>query len=167
MDNSEAQILTKKYNKLIIAINWQVARFSLQLSKMEINALPLNFTRDTYLALGDMDWKKDKWPNSENNGVYFAFGHDSKGKLAIYIGKASMSSSIGLRLSSHFADYAKNRPFRMGSKEESFEMDLVASIPLKDQYAFFAPALEEFLIGEMVQMIEEFDFSLINKTGRY
>jgi len=44
---------------------------------------------------------------------------------------------------------------------------LVASIPLEDQFAFFAPALEEFLIGEMVQMIDELDFYLINKTGKH
>ena len=167
MNNSETQKLTREYNKLITAINWQIARFNQQLSKTEIDPLPLEFSRNSYLSLGEMDWKKDKWPNSENNGVYFAFGHDTQGKHALYIGKASMSSSVGLRLQSHFTDYAHNRPFRMGSKEEAFEMDLVASIPFQDQYAFFAPALEEFLIGEMVQMIDELDFYLINKTGKH
>ena len=156
-------MLTKKYNRLIIAINRQIARFNQQLSKTEINPLPLKYSRDTYLTLVDMDWKKDKWPNSESNGVYFAFGHDTQGKHALYIGKASMSSSVGLRLSNHFSEHS----FQMGNKEESFKMDLVATIPLADQYAFFAPALEEFLIGEMAQMLDELDFSLINKTGRY
>ena len=166
MEERNYQKLTREYNKIIIALNWQIVRFNQQLSKTEIKTLPLEYTRDSYLALSDMDWKKDKWPNAEKNGVYFAFGLNGQGKHALYIGKASMSSSIGLRLQSHFADYAHNRPFRMGSKEEAFEIVLVASIPLEDNISFFAPALEEFLIHEIVRMKNELDFLIINKTGK-
>ena len=87
------------------------------------------------------------WPNDypfvNSAGVYFIFDSDLQ---ILYIGKASMSSWLGARLSTYFrkgpngecilkhADYWKGAP------------QFVAVIPMVQDFKWEAPALEEYLI---------------------
>ena len=116
-----------------------------------------------------MDWKNDIWPSSSENGVYFAFGYDpnQEDSIALYMGKASMTSYIGARLQSHFSPYSnreKFKHFHMGYNDK-YIIELIGSIAIKE-YSFLVPSLEEFLIGKMAGLNLELGFELINKTGK-
>jgi hypothetical protein len=87
----------------------------------------------------------DKWPHSEEAGVYFIFG--GSGRL-LYVGKASMNHCIGGRLSNYFGtDKATNR---CRVEHEWCERPMyVATAAVPQGMKFEAPALEEYLIATL------------------
>lgn len=87
----------------------------------------------------------DSWPGAGKAGVYFFF--DSELTL-LYIGKASMGNSLGGRLSS-FCGFGPNRKCSMKDDGWKGNPRFVAVISVADHLKFEAPALEEFLIGEL------------------
>src|SRR5438105_724928 len=56
------------------------------------------FPEEAQAAQVDSAWPS-KWPHADEAGVYFIFGLSGQ---ILYIGKASMSCCIGVRLSNYF-----------------------------------------------------------------
>ena len=111
-------------------------------------------------------WKENlQYPRAEYVGVYFIFSE--KGKL-LYVGKASNSSSIGIRLSSYFktdphnkTKYSctgqwKTKPAWVGAlgiqsiKERRIASDGRTRLP---EYSWVAAGIEEFLIDQLDEKI--------------
>lgn len=159
-----------KYLPLIQGINSYLAEFNSCL-KPEFALEPLDVTKieneNYFLNIVDKEWDDIEFPrNRDAAGVYFYFAESQNNPLdiALYIGKASWSSNIGLRLWNHFNGRFKNGNMIEYYKEEPYKIELITSIPI-EQYdrSFLAPALEEFLISKM-QMDQ---YKLFNKTGNY
>ena len=87
----------------------------------------------------------DKWPNSEEAGVYFIFG---LGGSLLYVGKASMSDCIGGRLSNYFGADKATGQCRV-RHEWSTGPRYVATLAVAQNMPFEAAALEEFLIQRL------------------
>ncbi len=96
-----------------------------------------------HLKISDLCDVKDasaSWPNPANPGVYAMLNEHRE---LIYLGKASCNTSLGMRLGAHF--YKTGAP-----KNAKFEgIRYVVTIPVPDDRAFEAPAVEEFLIGRL------------------
>jgi hypothetical protein len=96
-------------------------------------------------GLEDMCWPAF-WPSGDSPGVYAIL--DEKHKL-IYIGKASMGSSISRRLCTYFINdenrncKVKNPSWWKGSPR------YITVIPMTKELKFEAPALEEYLIHKL------------------
>ncbi len=109
-------------------------------------------------------WNKVAWPNSDTGGVYFLFAYEknNRSNTAVYIGKASFSSSIGNRLYSHLNDFKREEHYLIWDGDgKEYVIELISSIDLdKRNRTFLASALEEFLITKMPKEI-----NLINVTG--
>jgi hypothetical protein len=86
-------------------------------------------------------WPSGEWPNAWKAGVYVVMADDL---TVLYVGKASLASTIGSRLGSYFkegdAKEARIPPDHRWSRNPRF----VASIPVPEP--FEAPSLEEYLI---------------------
>jgi hypothetical protein len=86
------------------------------------------------------------WPCAGDPGVYLIFDCDMS---LLYVGKASLNHTLGGRLSSYF-QYARD-----GSRgcevlgTWSARPVFVVTIAVDSDKAFEAPALEEYLIGEL------------------
>jgi len=116
---------------------------ALQLS--DVYALfPANYAR---LPKGVTAGWPDKWPNADSPGVYLIL--DRQLNIS-YIGKASMGSTLGARLSSYFA-YAKDGSERCRIVHDSWDIqpEFVATIAMPSRMAFEAAALEEYLIDRL------------------
>ena len=101
---------------------------------------------DLEMAPGVTSKWPDGWPASSRKGVYFIFGTQVR---LLYIGKASMSASIGSRLS-HWFNYARpGNGCRVVHSGWSEQPRFVAVLPVPEGMAFEAPALEEFLIDRL------------------
>ncbi len=87
------------------------------------------------------DWP-DIWPHAERTGCYVILGAN---KEILYVGKASLGSAIGKRLSTHFV-YGPNKECLPKYKWET-QPCCVAAIAVHD--AIEAPSLEEYLIREL------------------
>jgi hypothetical protein len=88
----------------------------------------------------------EKWPGADRPGVYMVFDQALR---ILYVGKASMNSALGARLGTYFGhvDYPKDLTCRLVNPSAwSATPRFVATVPLSDDSAFVAPALEEFLI---------------------
>jgi len=81
------------------------------------------------------DWK-EPWPNAESVGVYAIFGKTG----LLYIGKASLNSSIGIRLSSYFKGNG------VPNKNHNWTDNPTYIVTIATKFSWEAPALEEFLI---------------------
>lgn len=81
---------------------------------------------------------KEMWQNADRAGVYFLF--DENDHLQ-YVGKASMSSSIGARVGTRFSSRDNSCVDLAFS-----EVTQIATIPMDDGYEFEAPAIEEYFI---------------------
>ena len=86
----------------------------------------------------------DPWPFGDRTGVYFVFNRDMK---LLYIGKASMYSCMGARLSSWF--YGPSSGTCSVQGKWSDEPFFVQTLAMPPGMAFEAPALEEFLISRL------------------
>ena len=98
------------------------------------------------------------WPNSYINGdkagVYIILNQDMQ---VLYIGKASMSNTIGGRLNSYFAYEDDKKTCKVKSQNWKGEPCFIATVAVDDSMTFEAPALEEYLI-------KNFSSSLIDNT---
>ncbi len=81
----------------------------------------------------------ESWPDGARKGVYLVLNRRTK---VAYVGKASMSSAMGSRLSAWFPGRASCK-IKGTWKEEPF---FVATVPVPDDTPFEAAALEEYLI---------------------
>ena len=85
-------------------------------------------------------------PSGSRPGVYFIFG---SGLRLLYVGKASMKSNIGARLSSHFKYDGSPARGCLVVGNWSEQPRCIATVPLPDEMAYQAPALEEYLIAQL------------------
>lgn len=84
----------------------------------------------------------DSWPFGNRAGVYFVFGERMQ---LLYIGKASMNSCMGARLSNWFWGPSEGTCNVSGTWSVTPRFVQTLAMPLA--MPFEAPALEEFLIG--------------------
>lgn len=89
-------------------------------------------------------WQTDSFPNAGKPGCYFIFNAEDE---VLYIGKASLRSTVGRRLATYFywdkeADAIAH--CHGGWTEEPTKLRTIAV-----QKAFEAASLEEFLIAEL------------------
>ena len=91
----------------------------------------------------DQKWP-ESWPNSPHAGVYALFCSDLR--LA-YIGKSSMNSFLGARLSSYFGN-APDKTCRIKG-EWRIQPRFLLTVAVPDSATWEAPALEEFLIQKL------------------
>jgi len=88
----------------------------------------------------------EEWPNAGRSGVYLIFGED---RDLLYVGKASMSNSLGARLSSYFG-YDENKVHcKVCHKSWHKKPCYIVSVAVPENMLFEAPALEEFLISKL------------------
>lgn len=93
---------------------------------------------------GTPDFVESQWnepyPNADRKGVYLIFGRSG---LLLYVGKASLGSSIGGRLSTYFAG---KKECRLLFTDWTERPTYIATIAVPQGMSFEAPALEEYLI---------------------
>jgi len=117
-------------------------------------ALPLLETSGLYDLFPDVQphadiqvenvWPK-AWPHCTRQGIY-AICDDEL--YLLYVGKASMTNTIGCRLSNYFA-YGEGKKCRVIHDSWSRKPRFVVTVAVPQRLSFEAPALEEFLIGEL------------------
>lgn len=95
-----------------------------------------------------------KWPNAELPGVYAFIDLTLD---VVYIGKASMKNTLGMRLSKYCV-YDQNRDCRLYHNGWTNPPRYVWTLGVPSALTFEAPALEEFLI----QRLQPID----NSTGK-
>lgn len=86
----------------------------------------------------------DPWPLGDRAGVYFVFGREMN---LLYVGKASMNSCLGARLSSWFCGSCESNCKVQGTWTE--RPYFVQCLAMPPGLTFEAPALEEWLIGRL------------------
>ena len=92
----------------------------------------------------------DRWSNSERPGIYAIF--DASLEL-LYVGKASMGSYLGARLSSYFQGSPKE-PCKVlhtwvNHEGETVTPRYVITVAVPKETPWEAPALEEYLIDQL------------------
>jgi len=90
-------------------------------------------------------WPED-WPFVCSPGVYFVFDAEMQ---VLYIGKASMNSWFGARLSTYFKVGADKECVVKNPGSWNGVPRFVAVIPMEDEFKFEAPGLEEYLIAKL------------------
>lgn len=88
----------------------------------------------------------DDWPSVDRPGVYFVFNAEMQ---VLYIGKASMNSWFGARLSSYFKVGANKECVIKNLASWKGKPRFVAVISMEDEFKFEAPGLEEYLITKL------------------
>ena len=127
------------------ALAWYVENFRKPgLRKLEISDL-YDLFPPSYDEKAPKQWPAP-WPNNDSAGVYFVFDEN---QLLVYIGKSSMSSSVGFRLSAYFGFDAERRCRIKHPQSWNGTPRYVATIGMEKKYRFEAPALEEYLIAEL------------------
>lgn len=134
--------MCKEYSETINQIKDLISNFNeilnygkFDLSNLKIMNLP-ELTTD------------EKWPNADSSGVYFMLGHlaNDMNRKSVYIGKASNKSSIGCRVSRHLGN-------KLGLskiyKYDDYHIEYVVTIPTSKGFKYLAPALEEYIIGNI------------------
>lgn len=156
-----------KYKLLIREINSGIEKFnSFFKTDFHVPLLKENEleNKECYTNLTNTSWSDQRWPNSDSAGVYFIFGinQENTSEVGLYIGKASLSSKIGIRLYSHLYPYRNEENYMMNDgKGKKNILELVSSISFdENNMTFLAPALEEFLLSELREKI-----NLLNVTG--
>lgn len=98
---------------------------------------------ESVARMAEFKWPQ-KWPFAEFAGVYAVLAEDL---TVLYVGKASLRSNIGKRLSTHFV-YDENKQCRpTGNWQTPLRYVLTVAVPMGTE--FEAPALEEYLIREL------------------
>ncbi len=115
----------------------------------DLEPLEVSGLYDLFPELGDSHadyvWP-DSWPGGESAGVYAIL---DTGLNLVYIGKASMNSSIGIRLSSYFV-FDKERKCKIKHPQSwRGSPRYVATVRMLDELRFEAAALEEYLIANL------------------
>jgi len=85
-----------------------------------------------------------KWPSAESKGVYCLLDDE---RNLLYIGKASWKSYIGNRLGAHLTSDSKKPWTSIDAKSKGARF--IVTVPLADEHAFMASALEEWLVTEL------------------
>lgn len=91
-----------------------------------------------------MRWPDD-WPNVDRQGVYVILGDDLD---LLYVGKASMKSTLGTRLNFYFSS-TEDKRCRVNHDNWKNSPRYVVTIAVPREMPFEAPAIEEFLIREL------------------
>ena len=86
----------------------------------------------------------DMWPYASRAGIYAFI---DKNLEVVYVGKASLRSTLGARVSS-YCGYATDRSCQMYHRWTSLPRYLV-TVAVPEDTPFEAPALEEFLISKL------------------
>lgn len=160
-----------KYISIIQRINHHLKEFNSYLQpEYAIPLLDLNEINNNsyFLNAREKKWDDFVFPrNCEVGGIYFYIGvSESKNqKIGIYIGKASLTSTIGRRLWSHFRYcWNESRIIKEHPGGQTFRIELISSIPIDNaRMTFLSPALEEFLIDRL----QTDSCVLLNKQGNY
>lgn len=143
--------MSRDYNEVIDHINALIDSFNEQLKSFKINKLESNYdSNPKYLSFKGKEFTQYTYPaNADKKGVYFFMGYNitEHSKTCLYIGKASNNNSIGSRLDNylinaelqhHVDDYFHYKGNQL--------IAYLTFIDFPNEYRFFAPALEEFLI---------------------
>ena len=130
---------------LRVALNY----YRQNLRREDFPSLELSELYDLFPERGSSQAKK-KWPVAypfaNNAGVYFIF---DEGLRLLYIGKASMNNHLVSRLSAYF-EYDDDKKCRVKSVDWIGNPRYISVVPMDEQHKFEAPALEEYLIGQLV-----------------
>jgi hypothetical protein len=117
-----------------------------QLPDLELSALYALFPDEKEFSHeAELHWP-ESYPNAARQGVYLIFG--GSGRL-LYIGKASMNSSMGGRLAHWFHYDTSWRGCRVVHPGWSERPAYLATIAVPRDMGFEAPALEEYLIKRL------------------
>lgn len=155
----------EKYIPILEKINECIEEFNSYLQpnfgvgKLDISRIS---DQDYFLNIAYKKWVDFRFPrNNGVGGVYFYIGEylDFPGKQVLYIGKASLNSFIGRRLSAHFIGKCNGEKVII----KDCNIELITSLPFEDpNLVFLAPALEEYLI---VNMQKHKEITLFNDRG--
>lgn len=85
------------------------------------------------------------WPNAERKGVYLILGGEYQ---LLYVGKASANNTLGVRLSSYFV-YDSDCSCKVVHQGWTKPPRYVVTVAVPEGLTFEAPAIEEYLIGEL------------------
>ena len=97
--------------------------------------------------IDDLFEQNQQWPHAECQGVYCIFSDE--GKL-LYVGKASMTGTIGSRLSCHFwKTKAPNKKYEFDGTVEGWGGHPSKLFVRVTSESWEAPSLEEFLIKKL------------------
>lgn len=97
-------------------------------------------------------WPED-YPFADRKGIYVIV--DSHLRI-LYVGKASMNNWLGNRLACYFG-YEKDKTCKIWHSDWTYEPRYVVTVAVPHNCGFEAPALEEYLLGE----IETVDNSIV------
>jgi hypothetical protein len=106
---------------------------------LELSGMYALFPEEGLADFVESRWN-DPYPNADRKGVYLIFGRTG---LLLYIGRASMGTTIGGRLGTYFAGKTE---CRLLSTDWTERPTYVATIAVPPGLSFEAPALEEYLI---------------------
>jgi len=87
----------------------------------------------------------DKWPHLNDAGIYAFLSKDLE---VLYIGKASMNHGIGYRLSNYCSYEEGTKKCKLNDTWDG-KPRYVYTVAVPSGSKFEAPALEEYLIGEI------------------
>lgn len=164
--------ITSRYLPIIADLNSYIASFNHFLKEeFSVPLFDINLLEDDsyFHVLNGKTWEKVSFPKKcDVGGVYFYFGYSTNdiNKLLVYVGKASLTSTTGQRLWSHFkhAFDERGQIFKMDN-EEKFHIETVILIPFdKTGTTCLAPALEEHIISELRKGNK---YHLYNVRGNY
>ncbi len=125
------------HEMLILAIAKYEDRYKIEVSK----------SHSDLVSISDLFTEKKYWPAATKQGIYCIFSATNE---LLYVGKASMSGSIGARLSCHFwYDPNTGFQFEFDGSEEGWGGKPVFLCVFPTQHPYEAPSLEEYLINEL------------------
>lgn len=157
------------YINMVEIVNKNITRFNELLApKNPIPLIELDKVYDNkyFTKLTETTWLDLRFPNAEKKGIYLIFGYNSKdfSKKAMYIGKASFSSSIGKRLYNHLVKDRDNENYTMYDLSGNIHyLEYVFGLDLESiGLDIFSSALEEYLIHNV-----KYDIALLNGTGNF
>ena len=130
----------------------RVAEFNNTYRRPEFQPLEVSAAYDCSPEKGDPivrcegQWPDDYWPNAWSAGIYGILDEELQ---LLYVGKASLGSTLGSRLSSYFR-HDQNRHCRPEPHHTwSGNPRYVVTVAVPEEMRFEAPALEEFLINKL------------------
>ena len=146
------------YPDIIAQINSQINQFNYCLS----SHCKLQLLRpECYFDIECKGWWDINLGEVAFKGVYIIVATaDETDTLALYIGKASLNSSIARRLNAHLSKSRKPNSKGFNYYQQPYTLHRVYTINL-DNMAFIAPALEEYLIMNLTTI------PLLNEIGNY
>lgn len=151
------QEIITKYIPLIKSINCHIETFNeLLADKYKIELFDESQLDDDmyFHLLNNKTWEQISFPRyCDEPGVYFYFGYSTVNneKLCVYAGKASLSSTTGNRLWTHFKHaFDENGQIFKTDNGERFNIEAVILIPLGQKgLTVISSALEEHLLVEL------------------